>query len=78
MFSCENLDLFGNVNTSVPDEYFGRLKLPELVELASTYPCLVKYFKFTNEFLVGEANKTERYHPNKLARLRGMLGKDGF
>lgn len=71
-----DLDLFENLKTEAPDEYFGRLALPRLVELASLYPCLVKYFKLTDQFLADEAKKTDRYCPRTLRRLRRMLDID--
>ncbi|CAD25241.1 hypothetical protein [Encephalitozoon cuniculi GB-M1] len=71
-----DLDLFGNVRRSTPEEYFGRLALPKLVVLASTYPCLVKYFKFTKKFLMEEVHKDSRYPPGVLRRLRALLGAE--
>lgn len=73
MLVSDDLDLFGNLETNTPEEYFGRLSLPKLVELASVYPCLIKYFKFTSKFLVGEACKADRYDAAVLDRLERIL-----
>ncbi|WEL38396.1 hypothetical protein PFJ87_04g00690 [Encephalitozoon hellem] len=73
---CEagnDLDLFENIRRNVPEEYFGRLALPKLVELSSMYPCLIKYFKFTRKFLMEEVRKTGRYPPHVLRRLETLL-----
>lgn len=76
----DDLELFENIRTCVAEEYFGRLELSKLVELASMYPCLVKYFKFTDDFLREEMGKTERYGPvviNRLGRILGECGGEG-
>lgn len=69
----DDLDLFENVRRNAPEEYFGRLSLPKLVRLSSAYPCLIKYFKFTEKFLMEEVRKVDRYPPNILRRLEMIL-----
>lgn len=73
-FGVGDLDLFENVRRNAPEEYFGRLALPKLVELSSMYPCLVRYFKFTRKFLGEELEKRDRYSQGVLHRLGKILG----
>ncbi|AFN82817.1 hypothetical protein EROM_040490 [Encephalitozoon romaleae SJ-2008] len=70
----DDLDLFKNIRRNTAEEYFGRLALPKLVRLSSTYPCLIKYFKFTEKFLMEEVRKADRYPPDMLRRLEMILG----
>lgn len=69
-----DMDVVQNVRGCMPEEYFGRLPLPKLVELASVYPCLVRYFKFTGKFLAEEAGKAGRYSSDTRRRLCRILG----
>jgi len=68
------LGVIDGVFRNAPEEYFGRCSLRELVMLAVRYPCLVKYLKFSNEFLLDELRNRDRYARGALCRMKEVLG----
>ena len=72
----ERMEMIDEVFRNAPEEYFGKCSLRELVMLAVRYPCLVKYFKFSREFLLNELKNRDKYTRSALRKMKDVFGAE--